>query len=60
MFEKYREKYPYVLAVFSVTKDQAIKRGLLITRRYLKGRGKLLFWVMDVGEEAEALPEEKE
>jgi hypothetical protein len=52
MFEKFRSKYPYVLVVESQTRSQAVKRGLLLTRKYLAGYN-LLFWVADIGEEGE-------
>jgi hypothetical protein len=52
MFERFRGKYPYVLVIESKTRNQAIKRGLLLTQKYLAGYN-LLFWVWDIGEEVE-------
>ncbi|MEM2265512.1 MAG: hypothetical protein QW687_01585 [Candidatus Hadarchaeales archaeon] len=52
MFEKFRGKYPYLLLVESKTREQAVKRGLLLVRRYLP-EFNLLFWVEEIGEPGE-------
>lgn len=38
------KKYEYVLTVESESRDQAFKRGELLTKKYLQGAG-LLYWV---------------